>query len=448
MNDDVLQLSVNQTNKYAEQQISKGISPKARLNNWKKTSIDEIKKMLGLVMWMGLCRYPQLHTYWSTKSIYSNEMCKVMSRNRFQLLLKHLHFSDNEEQSEDRLKKITPLIDMTKQIYKSTIVPGETVCIDETLVPFRGRLKFKQYIPNKKQKFGIKLFKICVQGGYTYDFRVYCGDDKGETAVATKVTMALMNDLLDKGRTLCTDNWYTSVALAQKLLERNTHLIGTLKKNRKNNPVDVVQKRLIRGETVAAERNRGIVVLKWRDRRDVLMLTTKHKNDMVDLQRRSGPIQKPTCIIDYNKGKAFIDTSDQIKSYSNALRKGVKWYRKLAFEILIGTNTVNALYVYKNLSKENISITTFKEQIIQGLTGMNNALPPRFPLEPRNPETHCLEDVGRKGRRRCVKCYEQLTNSDGRQVAMRKTPQVKYVCTTCKKNFCLKCFFVVHKYVV
>lgn len=171
------------------------------------------------------------------------------------------------------------------------------------------------------------------------------------------------------------------------------------------------------------------------------MLTTKHKNDMVDLQRRSGPIQKPKCIIDYNKGKAFIDTSDQIKSYSNALRKGVKWYRKLAFEILIGTNTVNALYVYKNLSQENISITTFKEQIIQGLTGMNNALPPP-PLEPRNPETHCLEDVGRKGRRRCVKCYEKLTNSDGRQVAMRKTPQVKYVCTTCKKNFCLECFLL------
>lgn len=61
--------------------------------------------------------------------------------------------------------------------------------------------KFKQYIPNKRHKFGIKLFKLCEEGGYIYRCRVYCGD-KDQTSVATKVVMALMADLVGKGCTL------------------------------------------------------------------------------------------------------------------------------------------------------------------------------------------------------------------------------------------------------
>lgn len=40
---------------------------------------------------------------------------------------------------------------------KNIIVPQENVCIDETLVPFGGRLGFRQYIKNKRHKFGISL---------------------------------------------------------------------------------------------------------------------------------------------------------------------------------------------------------------------------------------------------------------------------------------------------
>jgi hypothetical protein len=445
LNDAVLQLIVDETNKYADQEIRKGISPGARLNNWKQTDTEEIKKFFGMLMWMGLCRYPYIQSYWSSKNIYSNEMKNVLPRNRFQLILKHLHFSNNEQvDNNDRLWKITPLLELVKESYKNTIVPGETVCIDETLVPFRGRLKFRQYIPNKKQKFGIKLFKICVQGGYTYDFRVYCGNDKGATSVATKVTMALMNDLLDKGRTLCTDNWYTSVALAHELLQRNTHLVGTLKRNRKNNPASVTGKQLQKGETSAAESNTGVVVLKWHDRRDVLMLTTKHTDDMVEVQRRNTSIQKPKCVLEYNKAKTFIDISDQIKSYCTSLRRGVKWYRKLAIELLIGTSTVNALYVYNKLTNENMQITAFKEKIIEELTGINVSTSP-LP-KPSADKIHRLVDVGRQGRRRCHICYEQISKIDGRQVAMRKTPQSKYKCVACEKHFCLDCFFEVHEY--
>ena len=61
-----------------------------------------------------------------------------------------LHFSDNEtSESSDRLAKIQPLIDMLQKNFQSLFHPEEDVVIDETLVPWRGRLTFRQYIPNK-----------------------------------------------------------------------------------------------------------------------------------------------------------------------------------------------------------------------------------------------------------------------------------------------------------
>jgi len=52
--------------------------------------------------------------------------------------------------------------------------------------------------------------------------------------------MSLCKDILGKGHTICTDNWYTSVDLAEKLITMNTHLVGTLRKNRRGNPTEVV----------------------------------------------------------------------------------------------------------------------------------------------------------------------------------------------------------------
>ena len=52
-----------------------------------------------------------------------------------------LHFSDNEtSESGDRLAKIQPLIDMLQKNFQSLFCPEEDAVIDETLVPWRGRL--------------------------------------------------------------------------------------------------------------------------------------------------------------------------------------------------------------------------------------------------------------------------------------------------------------------
>lgn len=40
--------------------------------------------------------------------------------------------------------------------------PKESMRIDETIVPFKGRLSFRQYIQNKRHRYDIKIFKLCI----------------------------------------------------------------------------------------------------------------------------------------------------------------------------------------------------------------------------------------------------------------------------------------------
>ena len=68
------------------------------------------------------------------------------------------------------------------------------ISIDETMVPHKGRLSFKQYIKNKPKRWGIKLWVLCqADTGYVYRFQVYLGKQEGnpETNLARRVVRDL-----------------------------------------------------------------------------------------------------------------------------------------------------------------------------------------------------------------------------------------------------------------
>lgn len=83
-----------------------------RIRNWTDTNRDEMKKFLGITMWMGLVRVNELTNYWAQNEIYNFTLPRsVMARNRYQLLLSVLHFNNNTTIAGNRLGKIQPLID-------------------------------------------------------------------------------------------------------------------------------------------------------------------------------------------------------------------------------------------------------------------------------------------------------------------------------------------------
>ena len=132
-----------------------------------------------------------------------------------------------------------------------------------------------------------------------------------------RVVFSLMDDLLGKGRQLCCDNWYNSVGLAKKLLERKTDLIGTLRRNRRGIPTQVKKRRLKRGQLYYQQNKNGILTLKWKDKRDLLMISTCHDGEV-------SQSNKPVVVEDYNKLMGYVDQSDQMASYTPFVRRTTK----------------------------------------------------------------------------------------------------------------------------
>ena len=68
-------------------------------------------------------------------------------------------------------------------------------------------------------------------------------------------------------------------------------------------------------------------------KRDVTMLSTIHNEEIVQ-GRRNAAQQKPKCISDYNKYMGGVDRTDQLLQPYEIARKSLKWYKKLAIHFL------------------------------------------------------------------------------------------------------------------
>lgn len=284
-----------------------------------------------------------------------------------------------------RIHKTKMLIDHARKTFKSTFIPNKNLCIDESIVPFEGRLIFKQYLPKKRNRFGIKLFVLCdVETGYIVDFIVYCGS---ETEIETvpnlgitgSVVVELLKDYFFCNRELYVDNWYTSPRLFKYLKEKGTYACGTVKSNRKLMPKF---KKLKRGE-VEAYMSPPLLALKWQDKKPVLMLSTKHDDkilpsDSVDYSTGL-PKMKPHCVIEYNKNMGTVDTADMMTSTLGCIKKSKKWYKKLGFHV-IDMFLLNAFYLFRMLNvNRKFSLADFQlnviRQIINTYKHSNLALP-------------------------------------------------------------------------
>nr|CAI5867434.1 unnamed protein product [Callosobruchus analis] len=145
---------------------------------------------------MGLLRAPKLADYWSKNKLYVIQIASIMSCNRFELMLVNWHFQDNQNaDTSNGLYKLGPLLDQLRTNFQKYFIPKVQICVDETFVPFRGRLAFMQHIKNKRHKFGVKLYKL------SKDVKIYCEREK---------------PLLNCARCIYVDNYYTSVELAHK----------------------------------------------------------------------------------------------------------------------------------------------------------------------------------------------------------------------------------------
>lgn len=209
ISEDMLELIVEHTNRYSVQKQGMFVN----------TSFKELEQVLGMYFKMGLVEMPAVRMYWESQTRYP-PVTDVMSRNRFQLLLRMIHFVDNlavsDEDKKDRVWKLRPFLEMfCKQCLQFT--PDQHQSIDEMMVPYKGKFsKIRQYIKGKPHPCGFKVWCRCAPSGLLHDFDVYQGKGgeqrKNEFGIGGDAVVKVCETLQKHASyKIYSDNFFTSV---------------------------------------------------------------------------------------------------------------------------------------------------------------------------------------------------------------------------------------------
>ena len=276
------------TNTYAR--VHLGMLPPRRrsiFRNWRDITLTEIRAFVGVILQMGLVQLSDIKDYWATHFTLNLPFFRsVFSRDRFLQIFWMIHVGDAA--STNKRSKIQPFLDLLVPLFQRHLTPSRQLSIDESMIAFRGRVGFRQYIRGKPQPWGIKAYVLSESStGYMYNLIIYYGKETLLLARAglnhtTSVVLTLMSPLAGLGYDLYTDRYYTSPDLAEELLQIHTTLTGTVMCNRKHMPVAVKGKKQRRGD-IDTYKKEKIIIIQWTDKRTLTVLTTKHSNAVVSI---------------------------------------------------------------------------------------------------------------------------------------------------------------------
>lgn len=287
------------------------------------------------------------HVFWATA---------VMSRTRFKTIYSKLTFDDietrKERSTDNKMYKINEIFERFRSKIKNCFEPYNELCVDETLYPFRGRCPFKQYIPTKPAKYGLKFWSIVdVKSNYVLDTELYVGKEANQINksqnIGAKVVLNLSKPFYYSGRVVTCDNFFTSVDLAQKLWLNGLHLVGTLRSNKKEIPNEFKpnKQRELYSSLFGFNDYLTLVSYVPKEKKTVILLSSFHHfHDVDELHDK----KKPNMILDYNKNKAGVDNVDKMIASYTCGRKTNKWTLKV-FMYMIDVAANNSFSFYKYL---------------------------------------------------------------------------------------------------
>ncbi|KAJ8912592.1 hypothetical protein NQ315_000460 [Exocentrus adspersus] len=236
---DIIDEIVFQTNIFASQNDKMNLG----------LSAEELLMFFGINIVMSYIRYPRIRLYWSSdEALRMNLIANSISVNRFEQILRFLHFTNNADLSPDhpdKLKKIRPFLDKLQNNFLAAAEAEEYEAIDEQILPLKGRLSIKQYLPKKPKKWGIKIWVRAGVSGYMYKFEVYQGASGGRDRISdlgacVDVVLRLSDDLAGKNHKLFFDNLFCSIDLLEQLKSNKIWATGSLRSNRLMNVAELL----------------------------------------------------------------------------------------------------------------------------------------------------------------------------------------------------------------
>ena len=276
INRNVLDFLTYETNLYAHQ--TKLLKPNSH-KRWRSITVRDMAQYLGLNILFGVFKLPRKYMYWSLGKAYSSQIVRAcMSYNKYQDINTFFHAFNNKAiptDVDDRLIKVRTLIDYLINRFQTVYTPEKNLSLDEGIMPYKGKLSFKTYQPDKPDSYGIRLYILTeAESGYVYKFSVYTGQGKTTNEIVSNLTLEVKN----QGYHLYMDNFYNSVKLAKELFADKIYVCGTLRIKRGAPKAYQQQTKSLKKDEILFERMDNVSIMTWKDKKPVSMISTIHDN--------------------------------------------------------------------------------------------------------------------------------------------------------------------------
>lgn len=392
-------------------------------------SQEKLKAFIGILYGRGAYEAKGLKlSYLWNKKWGPDFFSENISRNDFTEILRFIRFDKRNERSQrlqtDKFALVSTVWDKFIENSQNAFKPGAFITVDEQLFPTKARCRFTQYMPNKPDKFGIKFWLASdVETKYVINGFPYLGKDEkrnSSTPLSEFVVTRLLEPYIMKGRCVTTDNFFTSLPLASKLLAKNTALVGTVRCNKRELPKICKEKKdgMERFSTHLYETNEcTLTVYKSKPNKKVVLLSTKHKGVKIDTSSK----KLPETISFYNKTKFGVDVTDQMARKYSVKSGSRRWPLQVFFNIL-DLAGINSWILYRSITGKNISRKDFLFRLAEELTSEYKSSSQGRASEILRPATQNPRPV----RKWC-------------QIGLCNNNKTTTNCDICKKYVCGKC---------
>ncbi|XP_077385348.1 uncharacterized protein LOC144023587 [Festucalex cinctus] len=387
---------------------------------WRVLTVEELRAYLGLVILAGV--YKSQHE--STKSLWKNDtgrpiFSKAMAHGRFCQINRALRFDDRllrpHRRHLDKLSPISDIWSMWLELLPKMFNLGRDICIDEQLVSFSGRCSFRQYMPSKPAKYGLKIWTLCdVSTAYAWSMQLYTGKPTGgqrEKKQAMRVVLDLCSEL--EGHSLTVDNFFTSFPLAAALKKKKMALTGTVRKNKAELPPRLrdMNGREVFSSLFAFTKDHTLVSYIAKKRKNVLILSTRHREpEVIEMGKK-----KPVVIEKYMCKGAVRHTRIPPPTYS-CRRRAQRW-PMCVFHHMLDISCFNAFVLFTTIYPEWNKKKSYKRRLFLEEVGKALIGPEMLRREPLDFAEGLVEESDQQAgpsakRKQCGLCTKPLRASN------------------------------------
>lgn len=456
---DILDIVVHYTNLKIQEFRNKPGNQKR--TEYRETNSLEINGFLGLLLLTAVFKSnnESIESIFSTDGTGREIFRLVMSAKRFAVLLACLRFDTHVERKirveTDPAAAFSHILKKFNQNSQSAYILGANVTVDEMLVGFRGRCKFKMYLPSKPVKYGLKIqCLVDARTHYIYNTYIYCGkgtdsleditDVEKQFSIPTQAVIRLCKPIFGSNRNVTGDNWYSSIQLTDYLFKNKLTYVGTMKKNKRDIPKEFLPSRTrpVGSTLYGFTSNKTLISRVTKKNKAVILISSMHHSKQDDKGL-------PEINSFYNNTKSGVDAVDEKCSKYCCSRRTRRWPMALFYRI-VDMSSINAYIIHQSCAntdrKDRIDfLKLLAKQLYEPLL-RERSQNANLPRELRTGICRILnialetpadvpDTLPRNERKYCSICDPKLKRKTAYLCVLCKKP----ICLQCSKKMCLKC---------